>query len=128
MNIPEANIEITRKRNKLVSISVSMPIWTKESTCGNINIQIPCLLIETMAKDDKDAEKAIQEAIQSFCKASEEFGQGVEKELQSIGWKHVDQHGKPVLGYSVSDTNAVINRILETGESYVNPHVDIAHA
>ena len=128
MNITEANIEITREGQRLTSISVFMPIWNKESDFGNILVQLPLLAVETIAKSEEDAEFAIEEALKCFCIAAERFGQGIEKELQALGWTQVDQNGKPVLGYNVSDTDAVIDRLLQTGENYVNPRLEIEHA
>lgn len=127
MNTIEANIEITRAGDKLVSISVSMPVWSKESEFdSNIHVQLPLLNIDTIASDEKDAEFAIKEAIQSFCIASEKFGEGLEKELQSLGWKRVDQDGNHVLGFCVSETDDLLDRLLQTGDSYVNPKLEIA--
>lgn len=127
MNIPEANIEIMRNGDKLVSISVSMPIWSKESEFdGNILVKLPLLAINTIAKDEDDAEIAIKEAIQSFCIAAEKFGEGVESELQALGWKRVDHNGNHVLGYCVSEPDALIERLLQTGDNYINPNLEIA--
>jgi hypothetical protein len=127
MDTIEANIEITRAGDKLVSISVSMPVWSKESKFdGNIHVQLPLLDIDTIASDEKDAEFAIKEAIQSFCIASEKFGEGIEKELQLLGWKRVDQNGNHVLGFCVSETDDLLDRLLQTGDNYVNPKLEIA--
>lgn len=126
--ITEANIEITRKGDKLISISVLMPVWSKPSNCGNLLVKLPFLAIDTIAKDENDAETAIKEALQSFCIVAEKFGQGVEKELQSLGWTLVDQKGKPVVGYCVSDPDSLIDRLTQTGENYVNQYVEIEHA
>jgi hypothetical protein len=127
MNTIEANIEITRAGDKLVSISVSMPVWSKESEFdGNIHVQLPLLDIDTIASDEKDAEFAIKEAIQSFCIASEKFGEGIEKELQALGWKQVDQNGNHILGFCVSETDELLDRLLQTGDNYVNPKLEIA--
>jgi hypothetical protein len=127
MNTVEANIEITRTDGKLVSISVSMPIWSKESEFdNNILVHLPLLDIDTIASDEKDAEFAIKEAIQSFCIASEKFGEGIEKELQALGWKQVDQNGNQILGFCVSETDELLDRLLQTGDSYVNPKLEIA--
>lgn len=127
MNIVEANIEITRAGEKLVSISVSMPVWSKESEFdGNIIVQLPLLDIDTIAKDEQDAEIAIKEAIQSFCVAAEKFGEGIEKELQALGWKRVDQNGNPVLGFCVPETDDLLERLLQTGDNYINPKLEIA--
>jgi hypothetical protein len=127
MNILEANIKLTRKNHKLVSVSVNMPIWNKHSEYGKLEVILPMLGIKTIAKDENDAEKAIEEAIISFCIVAERFGQGIEKELESLNWIAVDDaSGEPILGYNVTDPDSVIERILQTGENYVNPHLAIA--
>jgi len=130
MNTTEANIKITRKGGKIDSISVFMPIWNKQSDHGNLLVKLPLLGIETIAKDEKDAEKAIEEAIASFCVVSEKFGQGVEKELILLGWTAIDgETGEPVLGYTISDqfdADAILERLMQTGDNYVNQHLEIA--
>jgi hypothetical protein len=127
MNITEANIEIKRTINKHVSISVSMPVWSKESEFdGNIIVKLPLLDIDTIASNEQDAEIAIKEAIQSFCVAAEKFGEGIEKELQALGWKRVDQKGNPVLGFCVSETDELLERLLQTGDNYINSDLEIA--
>jgi len=82
----EANIKITRAGKKLDAISVVMPIWNKQSEQGDLMINLPLLGIETIAKDERDAERAVEEAIISFCLVADKFGQGIEKELQVLGW------------------------------------------
>jgi hypothetical protein len=130
MNRTEANIKITRNRGKIDSISVLMPIWNKQSDHGNLLVKLPLLGIETIAKDEKDAEKAIKEAIISFCIVSEKFGQGIEKELFSLGWSAVDgETGEPVLGYTISgesDADTMLERLMQTGDNYVNNRLEIA--
>lgn len=127
MNNTEANIEITRAGDKLVSISVSMPVWSKVCEFdGNIHVQLPLLDIDTIASNEKDSEFAIKEAIQSFCIASEKFGEGIEKELEALGWKRVDQNGNHILGFCVSETDDLLDRLLQTGDNYVNPKLEIA--
>ena len=129
MNTTEANIKITRKGERISSISVFMPIWNKVSDHGNLLVQIPLLGIDTIAKDEMDAEKAIEEAIASFCIVAEKFGQGLEKELQALGWEAIDcETGEPLLGYNVSDTDAMLERLMQTGENYVNPHLELEAA
>lgn len=125
----EANIEITRVGEKISSVSVFMPIWNKLSDNGNLLVQLPLLGLETIAKDEIDAEKAIEEAIASFCFVSEKFGQGLEKELQALGWEAIDiETGNPLFGYNVSDTEAMLERLMQTGENYVNPHLEVEAA
>ncbi len=104
-----------------------MPVWNKISEQGNLIVKLPLLGIETIAKNEKDAEKAIEEAIASFCIAADKFGQGIEKELQALGWIAVDnENGEPLLGYNVADTDALLERLIQTGENYVNSHLEIA--
>lgn len=130
MNTTEANIKITRNKGMIDSISVFMPIWNKQSDHGNLLVKLPLLGIETIAKDEIDAEKAIEEAITSFCVVAEKFGQGVEKELLSLGWTAIHgETGEPVLGYTISHestADAMLERLMQTGDSYVNQHLEIA--
>lgn len=124
--IIEANIEITRTQRNRVAISVSMPVWSKESEFdNNIHVHLPLLNIDTIAKNEQDAETAIKEAIQSFCIAAEKFGQGIEAELQALGWKRVDKNGNPILGFCVSETEELLDRLLQTGDNYINPKLEI---
>ncbi|NIG57252.1 hypothetical protein [Chitinophaga sp. Cy-1792] len=118
----EANITITKREGKITFISVSMPIWTKWNDFGNLSVNIPLLGIETIAKDGNDAEKAIEEAIISFCVIAEKFGQGIEKELQVLGWQLA---GDDNLEYGINDADAVLESIFRTGENYVNPHLKL---
>jgi hypothetical protein len=83
MNI-EANIEITRNGEKL-AISVLMPVRNRLTDHGNLFVELPLLGINTIAKDENDIDKAVEEAIMSFCVAANKFGQGIEKELQALG-------------------------------------------
>lgn len=127
MHIPEANIEIIRDKDGETFISVSMPVWSKKSEFDdNLIVRLPLLGIETIAENEKDAEVAIEEAIKSFCIASDKFGEGIETELQSLGWVRVDHNGNPILGYCVSDADAVIDRLLQTGDNYSNPKLEIS--
>ncbi|NWK66944.1 MAG: hypothetical protein HYI21_13010 [Sediminibacterium sp. Gen4] len=127
MQTMDAHIKISRNGDKITSISVLTPIWNKISEHGNLIVSIPMLGIETIAKNDDDAEIAIKEAITSFCIISEKFGQGLEKELQALGWIAIDQEsGEPLLGYNIEDTDSLLQRIMQTGEEYLNPHLEIA--
>lgn len=126
MNSSKAKIKIFRNGETLTCISVNMPTWAKETNQGNLLVKLPLLGIETIAKDEIAAERAIEEAIASFCIAAEEFGQGVEKELQALGWVLVDsESGEPLFGYNVSEADALLKRLMQTGENYVNPHLEI---
>lgn len=125
----EANIRITRRGKMTEAIAVVMPIWNRRSEKGNLLVNLPLLGIETVAKDETDAERAIEEAIISFCLVADKFGQGIEKELQALGWIPVDtENGEPLLGFSLSDSTEIellLEQICHTTEKYVNPHLEI---
>ena len=129
MSTTEASIKITRKGGKLAFISVSMPVWNKISDHDNLLIKLPLLGIDTIARDEMDAEKAIEEAIISFCVIADKFGQGIEVELQALGWKSFScDNNEPGLEYDVPESDDMLERLMGTGENYVNPHLlfDIA--
>ena len=52
------------------------------------------------------------------------------KELLSLGWTAIDgDTGEPVLGFTISDesdANMMLERLMQTGENYVNQHLEIA--
>lgn len=123
MQTNEANIEITRKDKKLFSISVVMPMWDKIGDDGFLKIDIPLFSIRTFAKNDEDAEIAIEEAIKVFCINAEKFGAGLENELRILGWSHNTENDETIsMVYNVSDTNVVMEQIMETGEQYAHTH------
>lgn len=123
MQTNEANIEIIRKNKKLFSISVVMPMWDKVGDDGFLKIDIPLFSIRTFAKNEQDAELAIEEAIKVFCINSEKFGAGLENELRILGWSHnIEQEETISMVYNVSDTNVVMEQIMETGEQYAHTH------
>lgn len=124
MQTNEANIEIIRKDKKLFSISVVMPMWDKVGDDGFLKLDIPLFGIRTFAKDLEDAEMAIEEAIKVFCINAEKFGAGIENELRILGWSHNLENDESIsMVYNVSDTNVVMEQIMETGEQYAHTHL-----
>lgn len=121
MNTTEANIEIIRHGETLSSVSVIMPRWIKAEYDNTLSVNIPFFGIKTFAKDEEDSEIAIEEAIKCFCLAAERFGQGVEAELQTLGWNRIKEENEhSLLSYSVPDTNVVLEQIMQTGEQYAH--------
>jgi hypothetical protein len=121
MDKREANIEIFRQAGKLTSISVIMPTWTKQEHDDTLSVNIPLFGIKTVAKDEEDAEVAIEEAIKSFCIIAEKCGKGLERELETLGWSFVNENETySLLTYSVSETNVVMEQIMQTGDQYVH--------
>lgn len=128
MNINEATVEITRHGKVLSSVSVVMPTWDKVEENGSINVSMPLFGINTYAKNDEDAEIAVEEAIKAFCIASERYGHGFEEELKSLGWKPQSEkaavEGHTLL--SIESDNDLINQIMQTGEPVA--HINLAIA
>ncbi|MBV8252951.1 MAG: hypothetical protein JO154_10130 [Chitinophaga sp.] len=119
----EATIIITKNEGKTTFISVRIPIWTRRNDCGNLSVNIPLLGFETIAIEENDAEKAVEEAIISFCVIAERFGKGIRRELQALGWRVT---GDDKLEYGIIDSNTVVRSIFRTGRLYVNPHLKLA--
>lgn len=54
---------------------------------GLIHIKLPLLgNIETVAKNEKDIDKALTELSDCFLKAANDFGKGIHEELIALGW------------------------------------------
>jgi hypothetical protein len=120
MRINEANIEINRKNGKLLSVSVAMPIWDKVGDDNFLSVNIPLFGIKTFATNEIDAETAINEVLTAFCINAENFGKGLESELKLIGWSFIEQTSDfTSMSYSVSNSNSVIDQIMQTGKQVV---------
>lgn len=116
MQHKEANIEIQRNNGKLSCVTVFIPVWHKQEDSGAIGIGIPLFGLKTFAKNENDIDIAIEECLKSFCILSEKFGQGLEKELEVLGWQREKQSTD--LNFSVE--NPVFEQMMETGEPFVH--------
>lgn len=118
MTTLEANIDITRAPNGILkSVSLALPVWTKESEDGFLSVNIPILGIKTFAKDESDVDSAINEAITLFCQNAEDFGNGLENELKLAGWNSSDRKFLQSSLYWATNDD-IIDLILETGDFY----------
>lgn len=125
MKPTEANIDITRRGNKLFSVSLNMPTWSKCEDDRSLSVHIPLLGIKTFAHNKSDTEDAIREAIKSFCIASDKFGQGIEKELAALGWKLVKDGAEHTeLGFTPNDD--MLEQIMQTGDQYAEAKLEFA--
>lgn len=124
--IIEANIEITRA-NGLVTISVSMPTWNKQTDSGFVEVSIALLGIRTFARDQDDAERAISEAIQCFCIQADRFGRGLDKELEDLGWhlQH-EQATIKLMDFPIQKNNLVMDQLMQAGEPFARRALAIA--
>lgn len=118
MTTQEANIDIIRdSRGILKSVSLALPVWTKEAEDGFLSVNIPVLGIKTFAENDSDVDSAIKESITLFCLNAEEFGNGLENELRLVGWNATNRSfEKSSLSWFTNDD--ILGLIFETGDSY----------
>ena len=131
-NHPEANIKITRENGKLISISVTMPFWLEdiahdvpEVTIPIFEVTIPGLNAITFAGSIAEAEVEVGRILKDFCVHAEKSGQGLEKELEAIGWTRAEHSEEPALGYNFDKVDEMLEQILKNGEHYVNPHLEV---
>ncbi len=96
----DISMEITRADHKLSSVSVIMPTWNRKGSDGKLYASIPFLGLETCGVDEDDLEVAVKEAFICFCLAAEEYGLGLESELEFLGWTQVEER---------SDTHSILN-------------------
>ena len=122
-----ANIEISKRRGRLHTVNVFMPIWTDSSNDGSIDVRIPLFDISTSAFNEEDVDSAVKECIQLFCLNAEEFGRGVEVELKSLGWNMVESKKNiSTLSFGVSERNSVFNNVLQTGSPFMSQRLQLA--
>ena len=125
MQTNEANIEIKKTNGIIESVSVIMPTWHKvEDGNSFTTVNIPLLGMKTFANTNNDSFVAINEAIKCFCIASEKFGQGIVKELQTIGWSIKEETDKCILmHYNIAPTDFVLEQIMETGDQFAKDNL-----
>jgi len=127
MKTTEANIEIIRSNGLLQSVSIVMPTWNRVSDAGHVNIDVPFLGMKTVARDESDADEAVKELIQCFCISSEKFGQGLEKELMTLGWIYAGKvKENPLLTFEIGSDDFIFEQIVSTGEPYVYNNLSFA--
>lgn len=68
-------------------VCVDIPICHQQSIDGSLKVYSHLLGAQSWAKDEKDLEKMVEEEIMAFCILAENFGDGIEKELQVLGWR-----------------------------------------
>ncbi len=112
----EHSIKIFRRAEKLAAIEVNMPIKTERSFDDYLKVHLPLFDIHTWAKDESGIEKSVETTIKLFYLASEEWGEGMVRELQALGWKIInDKPAEQVLVYNNqvfrTDPNHFIKRL-----------------
>lgn len=122
MKTTEANFKITRLDGKIHSVSVFMPTWNKvEDENPFTTVHIPLLGLKTIASTNStnDAFSAINETIKGFCILSEKFGQGIEKELEVLGWTVVETNEtNTIMNFAIEPSDFILEQIMETGNEF----------
>lgn len=117
MNSTGANIDIVRGGGKLNSVSVALPVWSKNQIDGTLSVSIPMLNINTVAWNDADVQVALTEALTLFVLNCEKFGEGLENELKLAGWNFTNKSSnKTSMCWGTDDE--VIERIMATGNDF----------
>lgn len=114
MKTSEANIKLVKRDNKISSLSVIMPMWQKAEDEAVI-VNIPLFNIKTFARNEEGAIVAIEESLKCFCISAENFGKGVEIELQLLGWQIVSEDdNETLLNFSLQSDSVVLEQIYPT--------------
>ncbi len=126
MKTAEANIEINKIGNES-TISIIMPTWQKVEDDNNFfTVNVPLFGLKTFSLNEEDTITAIHEALKCFLISSNKFGQGIEKELQALGWNIIEKEdNRTLLTYSIDSSNFVLEQIMETGEQFVEADLSI---
>lgn len=113
----EPIIEVIRHNEKLSSLKVIMPIWNESGEDNKIYTKIPLLGgLKTYSINENDTDIAVKEAIECFCIAAERYGNGLENELENIGWVlTLSSDNRTVL--NIDSSNSMFNLVLQTGET-----------
>lgn len=106
-------IEILRENNKLTSVKVVMPVWKRIGTDELTYINMPLLGLSTYGKSPEDVDQAIEETITGFCLASEQFGLGLESELEFFGWAKTEYNNSSV--FTLNIHSPLMDEVMDTG-------------
>lgn len=110
MSTIETSIKIVRNEGKLISVAVVMPIRVEKNTDGNFSVYMPLFYSEALAKDESDVEKVVEESVIDYCRDAEEFGPGLETELQELGWEIIDDKAnEPAFEFYIRNVVATLD-------------------
>ncbi len=120
MNFDNIEIKITRSNGNLISAEVAMPVWQKKDISGQFTASLPLLGdVQTWAETEEDLEVAVFELFECFCIASEEYGTGLENELESLGWEKLKSKHKHS-SFAIKGTGIpYLKGVIDTGSKKV---------
>lgn len=113
-----AKFEFIPATNGKTKVNVTMPIWLRKDSSGKVYITLGLLGgMTTIAKDEKDIDNAMKEAIASFIHAAQKFGKGINEELKSLGWQPKKTHlrFKSKKSFIPRDNNPMLQGLMRTG-------------
>ena len=88
-----------------------------EASVGGMDqIKLPLISLNTygLSNNEEDSNKALNESIRVFCKASEEYGLGLESELEIAGWNKVIISNTKTI-FELNFKMDVLNDVMDTG-------------
>jgi len=120
MSTIEPLIIITRMDNKIVTISAAIPVYIESGHEGFIEVHLPLLASMTWALNKNDIRNAVESTLISLCLGAERLGNGIERELESIGWIINERKaGKSALRFYNAGNNFKLNQILKSSDDFV---------
>ncbi|MBU3664002.1 MAG: hypothetical protein FGM41_12510 [Bacteroidetes bacterium] len=116
MKEKEASVEISRDESgTLLGLKLFMPVWVAPRLDGTFDVKLPLLAISIDAFSEDDIDVAIKEVTLAFAKSAEKFGNGLEKEIIALGWKHDKGKSHKNL-FSVTSKNLPFPSMIKTGQ------------
>lgn len=110
----EATLEITRGQSgRLDVVKVIMPVWHKEIDNRTQKVDMPFLGMKFNVFGDMDMNQTCNDAVKSFCTLCEISGEGLEKELQLMGW---ERSSDSIFVFKIKESNFVFEQIIHTGD------------
>ena len=115
----ETKIEIVRQHGELQSVSVLMPTWDKIENDNSISINIPLFGLKSHVFNNMDHSETLSDTVKAFCMAAEKYGNGLESELNILGWEFCDDSSDDNISmiYPITSRDTVIEQIMSTGET-----------
>jgi hypothetical protein len=103
-----------------------MPIRVEKNADGNFRVYMPLFYTETVAKNESDVEKAVEESVLDYCRDAEEFGPGIETELQEQGWVIIDDKAnEPAFEFYIRNVVATLAPLLKYKMRSFNKNLEL---
>lgn len=117
MQKQQPTIEISRHNGSL-TIKAIMPTWAKKQDDGSIQILLPHLGgATTFVDSEEEIQNTVNDLFKGFCIMVEKHGNGIEKELELIGWTMVKKHKVNQSILNIQSRQPVYDSMLSTADT-----------